>query len=136
MKPQAVFLGAIAAYLLYRSTRNEPAAIGGVFQEFEMKLPGMKKAQEFTIYPYDGGDFVVLQSATRITKVNLRTGEAILSKAHSNGSYFHDLLSIRGATAVTVPSETLVELQKYLWENSGRQSNGVIMIDNQELFSK
>jgi len=106
------------------------------FTSIEIKMPGMKKAAEWTIYPYKGGDDLILQNSTRIMQVNLRTGLTMLSKARSSGAYFHDLLSIRGATNVMMPTDSLIQLQKHLWDNEGKSGGGpVVSWDNKELFS-
>lgn len=46
------------------------------FGNFALQLQGMRKAQDFTIYPYNGGDTVLLQSDTRITEINLNTRQS------------------------------------------------------------
>jgi len=127
-------LGLLAGYLFYKM-KSAPR-VGMVFKQFMLKLQGMKKAQEFTIYPYTGGDTVTLQSDTRIMQLNLKTGNAILSKAHSSGSYFHHLNTFAGAYLVAVPPMDVVKIQEYLWNNSGVQKDGGLMIENKELFSE
>lgn len=110
-----------------------------VFKTFDLKLLGMRKEQSFLLYPYDGGDTVLLQSDTRIMRLNIKTGTGALSKAHANGSYFHDLYDMRGAYEVTIPDDVKIKIQEYLWSNAGLQKeggHGVLMIENKELFSE
>lgn len=54
----------------------------------EMKLKGMRKAQEFTVYPITKeSKSLTLQSDTRIAKVDL-AGNGKVSKSHATGAYF------------------------------------------------
>lgn len=106
------------------------------FVHITLKLEGMRKPQSFGLYPYDGTDYLRLQSATRFMRVNLRTGEAILSKAHSNGSYGVDLMPERGAYKVQISPDDLKTLQEHLWKASGVQTSGILSIENKELFSE
>jgi len=136
MKAKDLILPAVAfgigAFLAKRNT----AAVGMVFKGFDIKLPGMRKEADFTIYPYDGGDYVLLQSDTRILRLNLRTGIALVSKPRSGGAYGVHLNQALGAKFMDFPKDKLVEIQEYLWHNSGRQSNGVIITENKDLFSE
>lgn len=57
----------------------------------EMKIQGMRKAQEFIVYPITkDADSIKIQSDTRIAVVN-RNGQGKCSKSHSSGAYFHHL---------------------------------------------
>lgn len=54
--------------------------------EITMKIKGMRKFQEFTVYPIQQGDTSILvQSDTRIARISLN-GEGIMSKSHPNGA--------------------------------------------------
>ena len=105
------------------------------FKNFTLKFPGMRKAQEFTIYPYSGGDTCLIQSETRIAEVNLRTGKMTLSKPRTGGAYFMHLNSFCGAYPEQMQQSDLIELQEYLWNNSGRQEESGLVIENKDLFS-
>jgi hypothetical protein len=96
------------------------------------------EAQRFIVYPYSGGDTVLLQSSKRIARVNLRTGQTILSRQVQGGAYAPHLYPEMGATLVQFPSDKLTELQGYLWHNEGKAGNicGVVHYSNSELFSK
>lgn len=53
-----------------------------------MKLQGMRKAQEFTVYPITKeSKSLTLQSDTRIARVDLN-GKGKVSKSHAGGAYF------------------------------------------------
>ena len=94
------------------------------------------EAQDFVLYPYDGGDTLVIQSDKRIAQINLRTGETILSKQCQNGAYFMHLSQFMGATVVQFPQDELTKLQEYLWNNPGEKLHGnLIITEDKELFS-
>jgi hypothetical protein len=106
------------------------------FTSIIFKLPRMRKAQSFLLYPYDGSDSLILQSDTRIIRLNIRTGEGILSLPHPNGSYFHHLGKSEGAYAVKITGQELNAIQEHLWNHSGTQTyKNVLFIENKELFS-
>lgn len=57
---------------------------------FTAQFKNMRKAQEFIIYPIKQGEStesVLVQSDTRIGRINLNTGEVIMSPARAGGSY-------------------------------------------------
>ena len=127
-------LAAFAAGALF--AKSQSAKVSGVFKSFWLKLPGMRKEDDFTIYPYSGGDTATLQSGTRILQLDLRTGKALVSKARSGGAYFVHLNPALGATFIDFPKDKLVEIQGYLWNNAGMHQDSGIVIENKELFSE
>lgn len=55
---------------------------------FDAKFDGMRKAQDFIVYPMkDSAESALIQSDTRIGRINMQTGAVILSKPHSSGAY-------------------------------------------------
>jgi hypothetical protein len=55
---------------------------------FDMKLPNMRKAQDFIVYPAsEKTDFIMIQSSTRFGKINMTTGMGLMSQSHANGAY-------------------------------------------------
>lgn len=57
----------------------------------DMKIKGMRKFQEFMIYPINKeSKSLTIQSDTRIARVDL-DGNGIMSKSHQSGAYFHHL---------------------------------------------
>lgn len=58
-----------------------------MFNSINLKLGNARKEQEFTIYPYNGEGYFILQSDTRIAKVDMN-GKGHVSKPHSGGAYF------------------------------------------------
>jgi len=58
---------------------------------FDGKFAGMRKAQEFTVYPIkkdDDATQITIQSDTRIGKIFLDSGDVVLSPSRQGGSYF------------------------------------------------
>jgi len=58
---------------------------------FDGKFNGMRKAQDFIVYPIHKGndaDKIKIQSETRIGQIDLQTGDVLLSPARQGGSYF------------------------------------------------
>ena len=57
---------------------------------FAHVFPGMRKKQEFSVYPkHDCDDSnIIIQSSTRIGIINTQSGEIRLSKSHPCGAYF------------------------------------------------
>lgn len=104
------------------------------FKSIELKLANMRKADKFTIYPYNGGDFVLLQTSSRFARLNLKTGVGIINKKGVKTSCF---LSMQlDPFAFKIEPEILTELQAFLWNNKGKSGGGsLIQWDNKELFS-
>jgi hypothetical protein len=107
-------------------------------KNISLKFGNMKGSpQNFILYPYDGGDDIIIQSDKRIARINLRTGATILSKQCQNGAYFMHLNSFMGAIECQFPQDELIKLQEYLWNNSGEKKHGGFLItEDKELFSK
>ncbi len=58
---------------------------------FELKIKGMRKFQNFTVYPISrNSKSIKIQSYTRIGLISLN-GIGKMSKSHQNGAYFHHL---------------------------------------------
>jgi hypothetical protein len=90
----------------FKDYKSEEYADGGITDEatlsnlhknflgtvsFDLKLKGMRKAQDFIVYPITAEDAdkpIMVQSETRIGKIDLETGRGLMSKSHPNGAYF------------------------------------------------
>lgn len=62
--------------------------------DITMKIKGMRKFQNFIVYPLDkdnSSNIITIQSGTRIGKIDVETGRGVMSKSHSSGAYFHHL---------------------------------------------
>lgn len=61
---------------------------------FDLKIEGMRKAQDFIVYPISANNDkaeIKIQSDKRIALLNLNTGECKMSQNHAGGAYFHHL---------------------------------------------
>jgi hypothetical protein len=55
---------------------------------FDMKLPNMRKEQDFIVYPAsEKTDYITIQSGTRFGKIEMTTGRGLMSQSHANGAY-------------------------------------------------
>lgn len=99
----------------------------------EAKFNGMIKSQEFIIYPIKAGkspDSLLIQSDTRIGKIDLNTGVVTMSPPRSGGSYSVHLMF---ATAIdTLDKEELAGLKFRLIQTASSMAgnNGVMHTDN------
>ena len=105
------------------------------FRSINLKVANMRNEQNFTIYPYNGGDTITVQSDKRIAVINLKNGiGAINSKNEQGGAYFHHLNF--GLIKFKIEDELKTALQEMLWNNSGEEGGKVVKWENKELFSK
>ena len=80
-----------------------------MFKEISLKLGNARKPQEYTIYPYNGDGFILIQSDTRIARVDM-TGKGIASNPHSNGAYGSHLALERNPIQLTQKEITELKL--------------------------
>ena len=76
---------------------------GGIAYVFEAKFETMRKADEWVIYPVSDIESVIIQCGTRIARLNLLTGEGILSARRSGGAYNVHLSPALGAKPYQFP---------------------------------
>ena len=106
------------------------------FISITLKLANMRNEQDFTIYPYSGGDLITIQSSKRIARLNIKDGKSSINKKNEQGgAYF---VHLQMDCIEFVLNQSIIQVfQKYFWENQGQQGGGnVIKWDNKELFSK
>lgn len=101
--------------------------------DFEGKFAGMRKPQEFTVYPMHAeGDKnrIKIQSDTRIGYVDLEHGNVDLSPAYPGGAYNTALAHVGRVGKLS--HEELFELKANVFSTaSGRAgSNGIMTTDN------
>lgn len=103
---------------------------------FDGKFAGMRKAQDFIVYPLKKSDllkveYVEIQSDTRFGKIDVASGKVYLSKAKAGGAYAMDL-ALTGALADKLDAEELLMLKAAVMgdanENAGK--NGLVYCDN------
>lgn len=102
---------------------------------FDAKFAGMRKPQEFIVYPIKAGDDakqLLIQSDTRIGHINTETGSVKMSKPHANGAYFIHLYE--AIVIDKLPRDDLFMLKAHIFTtahgDAGRTENRVIGCDN------
>lgn len=86
---------------------------------FSGKFTGMRKPQEFIVYPMqDSGETITIQSNTRIGQIDLSTGALSLSAPHSSGAYFLHLQTDK-LTHETLPAEEVQTLRQWIKSTGG-----------------
>ena len=80
-----------------------------MFITIDLQLGNMRKDENFVFYPKDESsqDFVIIQSDRRIAKIDLRNGQAILSKGRTGGAFFVHLMPALGATEIILKDDQL-----------------------------
>ena len=95
----------------------------------EMKLKGMRKPQDFTLYPVTkDSKSLTIQSGTRIAKVTL-DGKGLMSRPHSNGAYFHHL-GMDKLTPFAFNHSDWRQIVEYIGLTEGDGGCAVIKVDN------
>lgn len=95
---------------------------------FSGKFDGMRKAQEFTVYPLAGGDAadkITIQSDTRIGTVRLNDGEVRLSPSVQSGAYFYHLSLAKAVTALTAEELVFLKANVFATAASAAGTHGV-----------
>ncbi len=102
--------------------------------DFDGLFLGMRKPQEFTVYPIskcNSTELLRIQSKTRFGTVDLATGIVCMSKSHSGGANSWDLAR-EGAPIGKLDAENLLLLKSHVFgtvsENAG--TNGIMTCDN------
>lgn len=101
-----------------------------------MKLPNMRKEQDFIVYPIQKGDDwtnILIQSSTRIGRLNLLTGEGQMSQSHASGAYNHHL-SMDKKTPFKIAEADLIRIKEHIKGTASEKAgtNGVMFCDNSE----
>jgi hypothetical protein len=90
---------------------------------FDGKFPGMRKPQDFIVYPMqDSGENITIQSNHRFGKIDLGTGEGIISENRAQYATSITLsLSIMKKTAVhfTLATEDRETLRQWIKSTGG-----------------
>lgn len=104
-------------------------------KDYTFKVANMKKAQEFTLYHYSGGDFIYLQSDNRFSWFNLRTGEGFINATNRN--YANSIHLQIEPVKCQLPEDIKTKIQGFLFHNEGKDGNinNVIYFENKPLFS-
>lgn len=100
---------------------------------FDGKFDGMRKAQDFIVYPFHAGnstDAAKVQSDTRIGLINLTTGEILMSPSRQGGSYGVHLAFAKPAGKLTSEELMLFKAQIAATANGHAGTNGIVYTDN------
>lgn len=91
---------------------------------FDGKFQGMRKAQDFIVYPMqDSGAIVKIQSDTRIGTLDLDSGALVLSQPHASGAYFLHLQRDK-LSRETLPAEDVQTLRQWIKSTGGPMVGG------------
>ncbi len=101
---------------------------------FNIKLKGMRKPQDFIVYPItpsDSNKIITVQSDTRIGQIDLNSGEGKMSQSHSSGAYFTHL-SLDKKTPFKLKDIDLQALKMHIFTSSSKNAgeSGVMYTDN------
>lgn len=100
---------------------------------FDGQFPGMRKPQDFIVYPMHGGNDATtaqVQSDTRIGLINLQSGTVTMSKPRQGGAYG---VHLNGAQVIgAVPSGELLLLKAAIMASAHGHAgtNGIVYTDN------
>jgi len=100
---------------------------------FDGKFKGMRKAQNFIIYPVKTGEQpekLLIQSDTRIGYVMLADGKVIMSPSVQSGAYNHHLMKATHIDNLTGEELTLLKAQVFATASGHAGGNGVVYVDN------
>ena len=98
---------------------------------FEFRLPNMRKMQEFIVYPVTSGDTsIMIQSGTRIGRIDMSNGVGVMSQSHPNGAYGVHLVMDK-LVPFELSTEQLDTLKEQLAKTAGSLvGSSVVKSDN------
>lgn len=104
---------------------------------FDAKFAGMRKPQDFIVYPIKAGDEsgrIVIQSATRIGLIDVESGKVWMSKPRAGGANFMHLPYGNTLCTDKLPQEDLFSLKAHIFATAhgaaGKAENGIVQTDN------
>lgn len=103
---------------------------------FEMKLPNMRKAQDFIVYPVnEKTDYIMIQSDTRFGKIEMTTGRGLMSQSHANGAYAVHL-HIDKLVKFELTESQLEKLKEEIAKTAGRNVGSAGVVSDNEYADK
>ena len=99
---------------------------------FDGQFSGMRKPQEFDVYPISADSKktdITIQSDTRLGLVNLDTGLVRMTQSHPNGAHNPHLMLDR-LIKEYLPKEELDALKTAIRGTAGTIGNGCVFADN------
>ena len=104
---------------------------------FDAKFAGMRKPQDFIVYPIKAGDEsgrIVIQSDTRIGLIDVESGKVWMSKPRAGGANFMHLPYGNTPYTDKLSQEDLFSLKARIFATAhgaaGKAENGVVQTDN------
>jgi len=95
---------------------------------FDGKFQGMRKAQDFIVYPLAAGETTIcIQSDTRYGRLDLTTGNLEMSKSHANGAGSM-AFALDTRVKETVSSEELTSLRDFIRSTGSKELVGSSMV--------
>lgn len=93
---------------------------------FEGKFPGMRKAQEFIVYPMAAkAEDAQIQSDTRIGRIHLATGEVLMSAPAAGGAYGRHLATAK--VIAKLDAEALLLFKAQIAATAGKSVGASVM---------
>jgi hypothetical protein len=74
-------------------------------ERFSYRLAGMRKADNYIVYPRKPGGDLIVQGSRTIAQIDPKTGAGVLNWKGNNGKYFLHLSRRMGAEPVQFPKE-------------------------------
>lgn len=102
---------------------------------FDGKFDGMRKPQDFIVYPMQAGDDlskISIQSDTRYGHIYLDDGRVFMSPSVSSGAYAHHLVNGKFLSAISAEELLLLKANILATASPKAGTNGVIYCDNSQ----
>lgn len=102
---------------------------------FDGKFPGMRKEQDFIVYPMqDSGVEITIQSDHRFGKINLNTGESIISAnraQYANSVWLAICIATKKSISFVLSAEDCQTLRQWVKSSGGVEvGSGGVVCDN------
>lgn len=101
---------------------------------FAGRFDGMRKTQDFIVYPMHAGAYsasALVQSDTRIGRIDLTNGDVIMSPPRAGGSYNVHLILCKPAGRLTSEELLMLKAQIFATASGKAGSNGMhVYTDN------
>lgn len=101
-----------------------------------LQVGNMRKAQEFVHYPYDGTEFLNLQSDKRWIKLNIKTGHGEVTNKNGQNTSWH---MMNGTINFQLDETQLLKIQAIYIINDGENGKSkcnTLTWTNEKLFSQ
>jgi hypothetical protein len=98
---------------------------------FDGKFPGMRKAQDFIVYPISNQtEDILIQSDTRIGRIHLTSGVVTMSPPRAGGSYNIHLMLAKQIDVLSAEDLLMLKAGIFSTASGHAGSNGLVYVDN------